>query len=1040
MKFCWSLFSAKSLRPISAFGLLLLMVSVVLPVSAQVRETPPQVLNGSAILVQHYAGSMLRLTIGLQPPHMDQEEEFLRQLQTKGSPEFHHFLTAQEWSERFDPSQEDEQAVVDWAKGQGLTITQRYPNRLLVDVEGPVATIEKAFGLTINQYQLAGKSFFSSDRDPQIPSSLTSVIQSVGGLNNLQVMKPASRTMKEPAFADYTAGAALSTGTAGAQNGDKTKLAAAMKASEAKLKANITGGAYDPTDMFSSQAYDTNALYNEGHCCNPLGNSGVTPPQTSIAIATAGSQQVSDMAGFQSRYTYLAYHFQEYYIDGTPSCCDGEGTMDLEWSTSMSNSFGSYVDTAMVYMYDGVNAQFSTFNDIYNHMLSDGYARNFSTSWGCEELACYDSSDMNTAHGIFNSMVGQGWTLAAATGDQGASAGCGDATAIQYPASDPDVVASGGITLSLSSGPVFNYEVAWSGGPYGCGSNDGGSTGGYSSYFATPGYQSSLGLPSRGVPDIALNADWYYTPQNLYFEGGFQGNGGTSIVAPEMAGFFANEEAYLLYLSSVISGGLCNGHSCGPMGNGNNYLYWFGEHSGYAPHYPFYDITSGCNNNDVTSYYNLTYYCASTGWDPVTGWGSFNMFQMARAINTYEAGDFAAPTVTFYGPTTGKWYNSDQEVSWTVTDNGTSGLPAVGVGGFSQGWDADPGDPFSEGTPGAGNSFYSGPQYFNATSGCLDFTGTYCAGTSGQGWHYVYVRPWDNSGFSSVYYYGPIGYDSVAPSTTDTLSGTFNGTAYTTAVKVTLSATDASSGVAHTYYQLGSNPVQTYSGPFTISSTGGHTLYFYSVDVAGNVEGTHTVSIPIEAPTTTKLVTGANPSVYYQTVTFTATVTGSFGATPTGYVTFKSDGVSMGPSAPLNSSGVATLTFYKFVAGTHTITATYGGSGKNVSSTSSPLTQTVNKASTTTKVTSSLNPSKSGQSVTFTATVAGEFGGNTPNTMKFKDGSTFIATVTTNATTHTATFTTSTLSVGTHNIQAVYEGGSNLHGSTSSVLKQVVNQ
>jgi len=52
----------------------------------------------------------------------------------------------------------------------------------------------------------------------------------------------------------------------------------------------------------------------------------------------------------------------------------------MEWSTAMSSSFGSFVDTAMIYMYDGVNANFSTFNDIYNHILNDGKARVFSTS------------------------------------------------------------------------------------------------------------------------------------------------------------------------------------------------------------------------------------------------------------------------------------------------------------------------------------------------------------------------------------------------------------------------------------------------------------------------------------------------------------------------------------------------------------------------------------------------------------------------------------------------------------------------------------
>ena len=94
----------------------------------------------------------------------------------------------------------------------------------------------------------------------------------------------------------------------------------------------------------------------QGHCCNPTHAANVTPPATSIAIATVGAHNGSDMAGFQAQYPYLAYHFQEFGIDGTPACCDDEGTLDLEWSTAMANSFGSFVDTAMVYMYDGANA------------------------------------------------------------------------------------------------------------------------------------------------------------------------------------------------------------------------------------------------------------------------------------------------------------------------------------------------------------------------------------------------------------------------------------------------------------------------------------------------------------------------------------------------------------------------------------------------------------------------------------------------------------------------------------------------------------
>ena len=98
--------------------------------------------------------------------------------------------------------------------------------------------------------------------------------------------------------------------------------------------------------------------------------------------------------------------------------------MDIEWSTAMANSFGSYGDTAKVYAYQGANYNNVTITDVYNHMLSDGYARVFSTSWACAEQMsvpgagdCY-AATMNARDSILLSMVIQGWTLVAASGDE----------------------------------------------------------------------------------------------------------------------------------------------------------------------------------------------------------------------------------------------------------------------------------------------------------------------------------------------------------------------------------------------------------------------------------------------------------------------------------------------------------------------------------------------------------------------------------------------------------------------------------------------
>jgi len=904
--------------------------------------TPNEVMTGSASLQGPLDGAQkLRLVIALFPPNLEKENKFLADLQTKGSPAFGKFLTANEWNKRFAPTPAQEKAVVDWAVSQGFTITNRYSNRLLVDVEAPVATIEQAFGLKINNYLMAdGKQRFSADGDPVVPSSLLGIVQNVQGLNNMRVLHPMHKGAVTPDFPIYTSGPAAGKPSAASAHASGPKPASLTGKKSAKPP--ITNGAYDPTDIYSSQAYDVSALYNQGHCCNPFGNSGGSPKETTIAIATAGSQDWNDIAGFHNQYSYLAYNMLQIPIDGTTvpcnpatMSCDGEGTMDAEWSTAMSNSFGSLFNTSSVFLYDGVDAGFGTFDDIYNRILSDNSTRIMSTSWGCEEIVCYDGTDMNTTDGIFASMVGQGWTLVAASGDQGATAGCGAADAVQFPSSDPNVVGAGGTTMYLDGSGNFVSQTAWTGGPYGCGSNDGGSTGGVSSWWGVPGFQSGLGYGSRAVPDLALNADWYNTPQNFFFGGSLSGNGGTSIVAPELAGMFAQFNAYLLTLGNNC---LNEGGPCAPMGGlVNPMVYWLAENPSYAPHYAFYDITTGCNNNDVTSFYGLGYYCAGTGYDPVTGWGSFNALQLAWGINTYRAGDFGDPVVSFTGPTTSHWYNTDQTVSWTVADtSGLTGYAPNGVAGFSQAWDSDPGDPTSEATPGSGNSFYSGPQFPNATSGYLNVSWI------GQGCHTANVRPWDNSGFSIDATYGPVCYDITPPVSKIALKGTKQGSIFITPVTVSMSATDSLSGVSSISYTDISG-AHTYTAPFKEGTTGPQSITYHSTDVAGNVEAVRTVSFTIESPTKTVLTSSVNPSKKGQQISFYAVVTTSFGGAASGTVQFK-DGTKLLATRTLNTTTHQTRYQTSGLAvGSHNITAVYLTNGHDLASTSNVVVQVVTK-------------------------------------------------------------------------------------------------
>ncbi|HET8920122.1 MAG TPA: Ig-like domain repeat protein [Xanthobacteraceae bacterium] len=206
---------------------------------------------------------------------------------------------------------------------------------------------------------------------------------------------------------------------------------------------------------------------------------------------------------------------------------------------------------------------------------------------------------------------------------------------------------------------------------------------------------------------------------------------------------------------------------------------------------------------------------------------------------------------------------------------------------------------------------------------------------------------------------------------------------------------------------------------------------------AGGSSGTLTVVVTLIAPTTTTLTSSQNPSFVGQPVTFTATVSSSSSGTPTGSISFtdQSTGQLLG-NVPL-SGNQAVLTTAALAAGTHNILASYSGD-VNFLSSSATLSQAVNKGTTTTTLTASPNPSTPGQAVTFTATVNIATGlGTLSGAVTFKDGGTAIGSGNLGAG-GIATFTTSTLSSGSHSITAVFGGNATFAGSTSAPLNQQV--
>jgi hypothetical protein len=800
------------------------------PAAVDRSQTPLAVRDHSARLTgKTNASQHLRLALGIRTRDTAGAERFNQQVQDKSSPLFHKYLTADQWNSRFGPTAADEQAVVDWAKANGLTVSRRYSNRLLVDVDAPVSAIAAALHVNINNYSLKGETFFSNDVDPSLPSSIRSIVTSVDGINNLNHLAPTNTVQSAPKEI-YSAGAAVQARPVVRSN--------AKAAKPAGPGANAAPGNYDPTDIYSSQAYDEDALHKQSNCCNPFHVGGGSPASSSIAIATAGSHSFAgDMAGWNSAFPYIAYNINEFYIDGTPSSLDYEGTMDTEWSTSLANSFGSYLDTAHVYVYSGVNANFSTFDDIYNSILTNNTAKVVSSSWGCAEFYCTPDGTMNTDHAIFNSMIAQGFTLVNSSGDRGGYADCNSAhKSVSFPASDSNFLAIGATNLELAAGPVFQSQTAW-GDVGNCAGNGGGTGGGCSAKYAAPSWQSSItsgfcGTAAKALPDVSLNGDWFNSPQSVFFNGAWSGNGGTSISAPMMGGFYAQQNSYGIELGSICGGG---GSPCAPLGQGGQQLYLAAAGAAQGKK-ALYDVTSGCTTNEVGSGF-----CAITGYDRATGWGTPNMLQFAWANNYWNMPEASPPTVNISGPATNTWLNSGT-LSWSTFDNGS---PASGISGWTSQWDSDPGDPASHATPGTGDSFYSGPASAHGST-----SGSAALSSAGEGCHTLFVRSWDNIGESAVNSYGPVCYDGTAPVFTANPTPAFKvGSKPNTSglpVKISWAATDNLSGIAS--YQLwqstdGAAFVEIVSGSTTPNASvrlqSGHSYQFAvgAFDNAGNFGG-----------------------------------------------------------------------------------------------------------------------------------------------------------------------------------------------------------
>jgi uncharacterized repeat protein (TIGR03803 family) len=206
------------------------------------------------------------------------------------------------------------------------------------------------------------------------------------------------------------------------------------------------------------------------------------------------------------------------------------------------------------------------------------------------------------------------------------------------------------------------------------------------------------------------------------------------------------------------------------------------------------------------------------------------------------------------------------------------------------------------------------------------------------------------------------------------------------------------------------------------------TTYYGGANSVGTV-----FSLSVKSATSTALVSSLNPSIYGQSVTWTAMVTTSGSTAPTGKVNFVWEGNSIG-EATLSASGVASLTKSTLNADTYPLTAVYSGDANNASSKSAILNQVVTETTSAATISSSANPSTQGQAVTFTATIISPTVTAT-GPVTFTAGKTMLGTAQLSG--GKAKFTTSTLAVGATTVKATYYGDSNIAKSSGSVIQTV---
>jgi subtilase family serine protease len=662
------------------------------------RGPAPANMNGRMVMVlkrsPEQEAALQTLLAAQQDPH---------------SPNYHKWLTPEDFGKRFGVADADLQTVSGYLSAQGMSVGRVYGNHMAIEVSATAGQIKSTFQTEIHTYSVGGKTFYANNSNPKIPSALHGVVSGFAALNNFRAAGGSGAgTQGTLDRGTHTIKPLYTTGTT----------------------PNFTYG-ISPGDL--DKIYDIPAATAQGH-----GGQNVN-----VGIIGDSDINVSYVNNYRSIFG-LSANPPVVVVDGNdPGVND-----DAYIAYKQIELVGAVAPNATIYYYTSATTDYDTGLDFaLIRAVTDNHVQVLVLGFQSCETAL-GATGMFLVNQVTEEAAAQGMTVVAASGDSGA-AGCevpgtvGKATtgyAVNGYASSPFVTAVGGTdffystlnpastywsttnsgTPSYTSAKSYIPEQVW---------NDSYAPGGSGTSNSVSG--TSVELASGGGPSTA-GSDGVSIPQTIpsYQSGKINGISSTSRVIPDIS-FFAgsganqtdgyNNSAYLFCMqpsdcigngqftysggteasSAVFAGAVAlavnklNSSSRFGLGNINPSLYSMMGVT-VAPH----DITRGtnelaCTGSNNCSGGNMTGYAAATGFDAATGFGSFDI----TSFVTYYAPSGTTPSsvaLTIVDPLTGKapvcvsggvtTPNCTTHSTWlqfTVTASGTGATPTGDVDIFT---------------------------------------------------------------------------------------------------------------------------------------------------------------------------------------------------------------------------------------------------------------------------------------------------------------------------------------------------------------------